>query len=72
MSSSLTGAERQRRFRERKRSLLLLEVRGVFAHLDDHLAIKRYALKVSSRRARLEASDPASDGLRSRARCFGR
>jgi hypothetical protein len=48
-----TTAERQREFRQRKAEAP--EVRGIFAHPDDHVAVKKYAAKIAQSRARIEA-----------------
>lgn len=54
MSPAKTNAERQRAFRERKATeQQVTEVRGIFAHLDDHQQIKDEAAKIARRRARL-------------------
>lgn len=45
------NAERQRAFRQRKAAQAATEVRGVFAHPDDHQAVKAYAAKLSKMRA---------------------
>lgn len=49
-----TNAERQRAFRARKAEKQALEVRGIYAHPDDHEAVKHEAEKINRRRARLE------------------
>jgi hypothetical protein len=48
-----TTAERQREFRQRKAEAP--EVRGIFAHPDDHAAVKESAAKIARRRAKIEA-----------------
>lgn len=49
-----TNAERQREFRARKASEQnATEVRGIFAHPDDHQVVKNEAAKINRRRARL-------------------
>lgn len=45
-----TSAERQAAFRARKAETP--EVRGIYAHPDDHARIKGYALKVAKQRAK--------------------
>ena len=45
MNAAKTNAERQRAFRARKAAQTAAEVRGVFAHPDDHQAVKDYAAK---------------------------
>jgi len=47
-----TNAERQREFRQRKAGTEAVEVRGIFAHPDDHQAVKDEAAKINRRRAR--------------------
>jgi hypothetical protein len=55
MSPAKTSAERQREFRQRKASEQnATEVRGVFAHPEDHSEIKEAAAKIARRRARME------------------
>lgn len=54
MSAAKTNAERQRAFRERKATeQQATEVRGIFAHPDDHAEPKETAAKIARRRARL-------------------
>lgn len=55
----MTNAERQRAFRARKAAQTAAEVRGVFAHPDDHQAVKDYAAKLSKKRAKAEKADGA-------------
>ena len=50
----MTNAERQRAFRARKSAQTAAEVRGVFAHPDDHQAVKDYAAKLAKKRAEVE------------------
>ena len=50
MSAAKTNAERQREFRQRKAAQTAAEVRGVFAHPDDHQAVKDYAAKLAKKR----------------------
>lgn len=52
-----TNAERQREFRARKAAEP--EVRGIFAHADDHAAIKEHAAKLAKRRERAMRKAPA-------------
>jgi hypothetical protein len=52
MSPAKTAAERQRDFRARKAEQQATEVRGVFAHPDDHEAIKAHAAKLARKRER--------------------
>lgn len=47
-----TTAERQREFRARKAAQTAAEVRGLFAHPDDHQAVKNYAAKLARKRAK--------------------
>lgn len=48
----MTNAERQRAFRARKAAQTSTEVRGLFAHPDDHQAVKNYAAKLARKRAK--------------------
>lgn len=50
----MTNAERQRAFRARKAAQAATEVRGAFAHPDDHQAVKDYAAKLAKKRAKAE------------------
>lgn len=50
-----TNAQRQAEFRQRKTTEQATEVRGIFAHPDDHADIKSHAGKLARRRARLVA-----------------
>lgn len=52
MSAAKTNAERQREFRVRQAEQQATEVRGIFAHPDDHQQIKDEAAKIARRRAR--------------------
>ena len=54
-----TNAERQRELRERRAKELTAEVRGIYAHLDDHESIKEAAAKINRRRARMVAKRAA-------------
>lgn len=47
-----TTAERQAAYRARKTAAEQTEVRGVFAHPDDHAAIKEHAEKLARKRER--------------------
>jgi len=49
-----TNAERQREFRQRKADTEATEVRGIFAHPDDHAEVKEAAAKIGRRRARAD------------------
>ena len=63
----MTNAERQRAFRARKAGQATTEVRGVFAHPDDHQAVKDYAAKLAKKRAKaagLTDADLLALGLR--------
>ena len=52
-TTAKTNAERQREFRARKATeQQATEVRGIFAHPDDHQAVKDEAAKINRRRAR--------------------
>lgn len=54
MSPAKTNAERQAAFRARKATeQQATEVRGIFAHPDDHQQIKDEAAKIARRRTRL-------------------
>jgi len=53
VSAAKTNAERQREFRQRKADTEATEVRGIFAHPDDHQQIKDDAAKIARRRQRL-------------------
>lgn len=48
----MTNAERQRAFRARKAAQTSTEVRGLFAHPDDHQVVKNYAAKLARKRAK--------------------
>lgn len=52
MSPAKTNAERQREYRARKAAETVTEVRGIFAHLDDHAEVKEAAAKIARRRQR--------------------
>lgn len=76
-----TNAERQAAFRKRQAEQLATEVRGIFAHKDDHAAIKNYAAKLAKKRAKaanVEFSGgaplhgAASDGTQGSASCDSR
>jgi len=45
-----TNAERQRQYRDRKAQEGETEVRGIYAHPDDHQAVKAYAEKLARKR----------------------
>ena len=45
-----TNAERQREYRARKASQQSTEVRGIFAHADDHASLKGHAAKMARKR----------------------
>jgi len=53
MTTAKTNAQRQQALRDRRSETP--EVRGVFAHPDDHADIKSHAEKLARRRARLAA-----------------
>ena len=48
-----TNAERQAAFRKRQAGQQATEVRGIFAHKDDHAAIKNYAAKLAKKRSKV-------------------
>ena len=48
----MTNAERQRAFRARKAGQATTEVRGVFAHPDDHPTIREAAKRLADRLAK--------------------
>jgi len=50
VSAAKTNAERQAAFRARK-ATEATEVRGIFAHPDDHAEVKEAAAKIARRRA---------------------
>jgi hypothetical protein len=54
-----TNAQRQAEFRARKIEEAATEVRGIFAHADDHAAIKEHAAKLAKRRERAMLKAPA-------------
>lgn len=53
MTAAKTPAERQREYRARKAAQELTEVRGAFAHPDDHQAVRDEAAKIARRRQRV-------------------
>lgn len=52
MTAAKTNGERQREFRARKAQAEATEVRGIFAHPDDHAEVKEAASKIARRRKR--------------------
>jgi hypothetical protein len=53
VNAAKTNAERQAAFRQRKAAeQQATEVRGIYAHPDDHAEIKEAAAKIGRRRAR--------------------
>jgi len=52
MAAAKSTAERQREFRARKAQQSTPEVRGIFAHPDDHEPIKAHAAKLQRSRER--------------------
>jgi hypothetical protein len=54
VSPAKTNAERQREFRARQAEQQATEVRGIFAHPDDHAEVKEAAAKIGRRRARAD------------------
>ncbi len=57
----MTNAERQRAFRARKAAQTATEVRGVFAHPDDHQAVKNYAPSWPASEPRLLGPNTANE-----------
>lgn len=53
MNAAKTNAERQAAFRARQAEQQATEVRGIFAHPDDHAEVKESAAKIARRRQRL-------------------
>lgn len=53
MNTAKTNAERQRAFRARMAEQQITEVRGVFAHRDDHAEVKAMADKLKRKRVKL-------------------
>lgn len=47
-----SNAQRQREYRARKAAETVTEVRGIFAHPDDHAEVKEAAAKIARRRQR--------------------
>lgn len=60
-----TNAQRQAAFRARKAQEAIIEVRGIFAHQDDHAEVKEAAAKIARRRQRLakRAATSGADSL---------
>ena len=52
MSAAATTAQRQAAYRARKAAAGLSEVRGIFAHPDDHPPIKKAAARISAQRVK--------------------
>lgn len=52
MIPAKTNAQRQAAFRARQAEQQTTEVRGIFAHPDDHAEVKEAAAKINRRRAR--------------------
>ena len=52
MNAAKTNAERQAAFRARKAAQTAAEVRGVFAHPDDHPTIREAAKRLADRLAK--------------------
>lgn len=63
MTTAKTNAERQREFRARQAQQQATEVRGIFAHSDDHQQIKDEAAKIARRRQRNEKRERANAEL---------
>jgi len=57
VNASKTNAERQAAFRQRKADTEATEVRGIFAHPQDHTEVKEAAAKIARRRTRLANSE---------------
>jgi hypothetical protein len=55
-----TTAERQREFRARRSADSIIEVRGLFAHVDDHAQMKAHAAKLAKKRERADRRKPCS------------
>jgi hypothetical protein len=55
VTAAKTNAERQRELRERRKlaDVPTTEVRGIYAHLDDHAEVKESAAKIARRRRRV-------------------
>ena len=60
MTAAKTNAERQREFRARQAQQQTTEVRGIFAHPDDHAEVKEAAAKIARRRQRNEKRERAN------------
>jgi hypothetical protein len=50
----MTNATNQRAYRERQSALGRAEVRGIYAHRDDHAAVKAAAARINRRRERTD------------------
>lgn len=48
--AALTNAQRQAAYRAARAAAGLVEVRGLFAHADDHAAVKAYAARLAKKR----------------------
>lgn len=57
MTTAKTNAERQAAFRLRKANEQAAEVRGIFAHPDDHAEMKKAAAQIGRRRQSLECEN---------------
>ena len=57
MNAAKTTAERVAALRKRRSDAGSMEVRGIFAHLDDHASIKEHAAKLARKRAKAANSD---------------
>ena len=51
-----TNAERQRQYRDRKAQEGETEIRGIYAHPDDHQAVKAYAERLARKRKKSNTS----------------
>ncbi len=56
MSAAKTNAERQRQYRDRKAQEGETEVRSIYAHPDDHQAIRAHAEKLARKRKKALAA----------------
>lgn len=56
MNAAKTTAERVAALRKRRADAGAMEVRGIFAHLDDHTAIKECAAKLARKREKAAKS----------------
>lgn len=59
MSPAKTTNERQQAFKQRQADAGLKEVRNLWAHPDDHQAIKDHAAKLTKKRQKAKPAKPA-------------